>query len=124
MFSLSLRSRPGKPGSAATTLRFEKEESSVATCRFRPIVLGAVAPILERVKASVYPRPARNCCSLASSRIQALLDVALAASETCRQKMCRLESRELIFRMFVENPTSGAPRLQGELKMPGYDVPE
>ena len=34
------------------------------------------------------------------------------------------ELRELIFRMVDENPTWGAPRIHGELKMLGYDISE
>src|SRR3989475_2093347 len=34
------------------------------------------------------------------------------------------EVRELIFRMVVENPTWGAPRIHGELLMLGFDVSE
>jgi transposase InsO family protein len=34
------------------------------------------------------------------------------------------ELRELIFRMVAENPTWGAPRIHGELKMLGYDISE
>ncbi len=34
------------------------------------------------------------------------------------------EARELIFRMVVENPVWGAPRIHGELLMLGYDVSE
>jgi transposase InsO family protein len=34
------------------------------------------------------------------------------------------ELRELIFRMLAENPTWGAPRIHGELKMLGFDVSE
>ena len=32
------------------------------------------------------------------------------------------ELRELIFRMVAENPTWGAPRIHGELKMLGFDL--
>jgi putative transposase len=32
--------------------------------------------------------------------------------------------RDLIFRMVTENPTWGAPRIHGELLMPGFDVSE
>jgi hypothetical protein len=35
-----------------------------------------------------------------------------------------LEVRELIFRMVVENPTWGAPRIHGELLMLGFDLSE
>lgn len=34
------------------------------------------------------------------------------------------ELRELIFRMVAENPTWGAPRVHGELKMLGFDISE
>jgi hypothetical protein len=34
------------------------------------------------------------------------------------------ELRELIFKMVAENPTWGAPRIHGELKMLGFDVSE
>ena len=34
------------------------------------------------------------------------------------------EVRELIFRMFVENPTWGAPRIHGELRMLGFELSE
>jgi hypothetical protein len=34
------------------------------------------------------------------------------------------EIRELIFRMVAENPTWGAPRIHGELKMLGFEISE
>jgi putative transposase len=34
------------------------------------------------------------------------------------------ELRELIFRMVAENSNRGAPRIHGELKMPGFDISE
>lgn len=34
------------------------------------------------------------------------------------------ELRELIFRIVAENPTWGAPRIHGELKMLGFDLSE
>jgi putative transposase len=34
------------------------------------------------------------------------------------------EVRELIFRMVAENPTWGAPRIHGELRMLGFDISE
>jgi putative transposase len=40
------------------------------------------------------------------------------------RKPTRRELRELIFRMVAENPTWGAPRIHGELKMLGFDVSE
>jgi putative transposase len=43
-----------------------------------------------------------------------------AAGRRCVSK----ELRQLIFRMVVENPTWGAPRIHGELKMLGSDISE
>jgi putative transposase len=40
------------------------------------------------------------------------------------RKRVSIELRELIFRMVVENPTWGAPRIHGELTMLGFDVSE
>src|ERR1700675_4225939 len=40
-----------------------------------------------------------------------------------RKRLSR-EVRKLIFRMVAENPTWGAPRIQGELLMLGFDVSE
>jgi transposase InsO family protein len=40
------------------------------------------------------------------------------------RKCVSKELRELIFRMVVENSTWGAPRIQGELKMLGFDLSE
>jgi putative transposase len=40
------------------------------------------------------------------------------------RKCVSKQLRELIFRMVAENPTWGAPRIHGELKMLGYDVSE
>jgi len=40
------------------------------------------------------------------------------------RKCVRRELRELIFRMVAENPSWGAPRMHGELKMLGFDISE
>jgi transposase InsO family protein len=40
------------------------------------------------------------------------------------RKPASRELRELIFRMVAENPTWGAPRIHGELKMLGFDISE
>ena len=40
------------------------------------------------------------------------------------RKCVSKELRELIFRMVGENPTWGAPRIHGELKMLGFDISE
>ena len=40
------------------------------------------------------------------------------------RKCVSMELRELIFRMVAENPTWGAPRIHGELRMLGFDISE
>ena len=40
------------------------------------------------------------------------------------RKQISVELRQLIFRMVAENPTWGAPRIHGELRMLGFDVSE
>jgi hypothetical protein len=40
------------------------------------------------------------------------------------RKCVSKELRELIFRMVAENPTWGAPRIHGELKMVGFEISE
>jgi putative transposase len=40
------------------------------------------------------------------------------------RKCVSREVRELIFRIVVENPTWGAPRIHGELRMLGFDISE
>jgi hypothetical protein len=40
------------------------------------------------------------------------------------RKFVSKELRELIFRMVADNPTWGAPRIHGELKMLGFDISE
>ena len=43
---------------------------------------------------------------------------------TVGRKCVSRNLRQLIFRMVAENPTWGAPRIHGELKMLGFDVSE
>ena len=50
-------------------------------------VLGDLARALAGMEARFDPRPARDRCSLAPCRVQAVLDMALAASGSGRQKM-------------------------------------
>jgi len=49
----------------------------------------------------------------------------LSRHRTRRGRKCvSRELHELIFRMVAENPTWGAPRIHGELKMLGFDISE
>src|SRR5260221_4635769 len=45
-------------------------------------------------------------------------------TETIGRRQTSKEVRELIFRMVVENPTGGAPRIHGELLMLSFEVSE
>jgi len=76
------------------------------------------------MEVCVGSRAAGDGCPLASDRIQIVLEVALAASHWCRQEMREQGIARLIFRMVAENPTWGAPRIHGELKMLGFDISE
>lgn len=49
--------------------------------------------------------------------------ISRARKEVGRKQLSR-EVRELIFRMVVENPTWGAPRIHGELRMLGFNASE
>jgi hypothetical protein len=40
------------------------------------------------------------------------------------RKQTTKDIRELIFQMVAENPTWGAPRIHGELRMLGFDLSE
>ena len=46
------------------------------------------------------------------------------ASECGGRRPTSKEIRELIFQMVAENPTWGAPRIHGELKMLGFEISE
>src|ERR1035441_6272748 len=76
---LSLRSAFRNSGSTSTAHRFEAAASAAAICTFRPIVLGDVAAPLARMETCIDPRPTGDGRSLAPCRVQAVLDVALAA---------------------------------------------
>jgi hypothetical protein len=50
------------------------------------------------------------------------LETDLQIGERTGGKKIPKEVRDLIFQMVVENPTWGAPRIHGELRMLGFDV--
>jgi hypothetical protein len=49
--------------------------------------------------------------------------ISRVRNRTGRKRISK-EVRDLIFRMVVENPTWGAPRIHGELLMLGFDISE
>jgi len=84
---LSPRPTVRESGSSATTRRFETKAPSAEVCYSRQIVLGNLAAALAGMETSVDSCPARDRCSLASGRIQVVLDLALAASKPRGKKM-------------------------------------
>lgn len=64
------------------------EASAASACRFRQIVLGGAAATLAAMETGPDSRPAGDRCSMASKRIQVVLDLALAAPEPGRKKVC------------------------------------
>src|ERR1035437_2385748 len=72
---------------AAQPRHLEAEASTAAICCSGQIVLGDLAATLARLEACTNPRPAGERRSLASRRVQAVLDVAFAASDPRGKKM-------------------------------------
>jgi putative transposase len=74
------------------------------------------------MKASVDPRSARDRCAMAPSRIQRVLDMALAAPGSPRQEAYQHRDAPTHLPHGRREPTWGAPRIHGELTMLGFDV--
>ena len=87
LYQFPQRPAVGEPGSSATALRFETEVPSAALCCSRQIVLDDLAAAMAGMEAGAGPRAAGDRRSLASGRIQIVLDVALAASDPRGKKM-------------------------------------
>ena len=111
----------GEFSSPAAACCLETETFPSSPCRHRQAFLGHIAAVLVRVETGIDSRPAGDRCAMAPRRLQTVLDMALAASSSRGQEVRRKELCELIFRMVAENPTWGAPRIHGELKMLGFE---
>jgi len=86
---------------------------SILTPRFartEQIVLGDIAAPLAGMETSVDSCPARDRCSLASGRIQVVLDVALAASQPCGKKMRQPRITRTDFSAWLLRTQPGAHR--------------
>ena len=77
----------GKPGAASTTWRSETAAATTAICRSRQTVLGDLAAALAGMETGIDPRATGNRRSLALRRVQAVLDVAFAASDPRGKKV-------------------------------------
>jgi hypothetical protein len=124
VLSFSPRPSLGKLGSSATARVLKQKASSAAICRSRQILLGDLAADLAGMEAGIDPRPTGYRRSLASGGVQVVLDVALAASEVRGKKMRQQGIARTHLPHGRENPTWGAPRIHGELKMLGFDISE
>jgi hypothetical protein len=84
---LSQRSSLGEPGASATACCLEAKASTDAIRRFRSIVLVDTPSGLAWMEAGSVSCSAGDCCAMASSLIQILLDLALSASSLPRQEV-------------------------------------
>jgi hypothetical protein len=67
---------------------FQREASAAETSYGGQVVLGTDVSTLVRMEACAGSRAAGDGRSLASHRIQAVLEIAVAASQLCGQKVC------------------------------------
>src|SRR5580704_3731261 len=82
----SPRSPLGEFGSPATTCCLETEAFSSSACCSRQTFLGDIAAVLVPVAGDIDSRSAGDRCAMAPGRLQAVLDLALAASHSRRQE--------------------------------------
>jgi len=74
-----------RTSSPATAYWLETETSS--PCRYRQTFLGDIAAGLIPVEGDIDSRPAGDRCAMVPGRLQAVLDLALAASNSRRQEV-------------------------------------
>jgi hypothetical protein len=120
----SPRSPARKSGSATTAFGLDPEAASEPHDIAGQTLLDPPEPILAWLEEGDSDCSTGNHRSLASSRIQGVLEVDFAAKDERGRRPTSKELRELIFRMVSENPTWGAPRIHGELKMLGFAISE
>src|ERR1017187_11004906 len=65
--SISMRSVVGEPGSSAAALRLESAAPAATVLNSRPILLDDVEAALAGMETCIDPRPAGNCCPMASA---------------------------------------------------------
>jgi hypothetical protein len=87
IFPLPSKSAFGKLGASTTTRRFQAKASAAAILCKRQVVLGDLATVLAGLEEGLDSAPTGDCRSLAPSGIQAVLDMAFAASYSCGKKM-------------------------------------
>src|SRR5437588_1767731 len=90
-------SHSGNPRSPTTVARATRQEASPTTECCAKAVLGRVAKPLVRVEEASHPHLSytRNCCRLASSRLSAVLEMALKNQTRGRPKACKQRDSRL-----------------------------
>src|SRR5579864_9164064 len=102
-----------KPPSANTSMRITKIPNP-SRGRKRRIKSSPASPALPSARAPSHPLDLHHEPLGQETRVRTRVG----------RKPTPKEVRELIFRMVVENPTWGAPRIHGELLMLGFDLCE
>ena len=87
VFSSRPRSPLGEFSSPAAACCLETETFPSSPCRHRQAFLGHIAAVLVRVETGIDSRPAGDRYAMAPGRLQALLDLALAASSSRGQEV-------------------------------------
>jgi len=108
----------------ATVRRFEAKALSAEDSCFRQFVLGSVAAAQAWMEAGGDSRSVRDRCSLASGRIQAVLDLAFAASAPRRKKVHYQGIARVDLSYGCRESHLGRATIHGELKMLGLDISE
>src|SRR5260370_13248304 len=87
IISFASRSSPRKSDLTSTTCCSEAEAASASACSAGQVLLGRDASTLARMEAGIDPGSARDGRPVASDGIQAVLEVAFAASNRCGQEV-------------------------------------
>ncbi len=109
---------------AATTRRGEASTSSPKSRAFRQAFLGNRSAGLVSLETAPHHRHARNRGPLAPDWFSMYWRLISRVRTQVGRRPTSKEVRELIPRMVVENPSWGAPRIHGELRMLGFELSE
>ena len=110
---------------AATTAHRSETSTSQATARFvRQTVLGCCPAVLVHLERSSDRGHARDRVRWHRAGFRFYWRLISTVRRPAGRRRISKEVRDLIYRMVAENPSWGAPRIQGELLMLGLDLSE
>jgi hypothetical protein len=110
---------------ATSTTRCTEASASAAKIRpARQALLGRRPPILVRMEQSLIAVTPETVVRWHRGGFRLYWKLISKVRRTVGRRPTSKQVRELIFRMVVENPTWGAPRIHGELLMLSFDVSE